>query len=82
MEIEVWYGDGDRMPSGPIEAELVEELEGGEARFMITDSRWLEECGFDGPVEFTYGRLPPDRFVHRDAYAWCLKGEGGPSTRW
>ena len=27
--IEVWYGDGDRDPIGPIEAELVSELEAG-----------------------------------------------------
>lgn len=81
MEIEVWYGCGDRMPVGPIEAEFVRDEGGGEVRFRIVDRVWLEECGWDEPVEFTYGRLREDRWVGNDAFAWCPKGEGGPSTR-
>lgn len=82
MDIEVWYGDGDTNPLGPIEAKLIELLPNGEARFLITDKDWLDHTGFDEPVEFTYGRLPANRFVRYDAYCWCPKGEGGASTKW
>jgi len=82
MEIEVWYGAGDRNPVGPIEATLLEELPNGEVRFNITDKGWLDHVGWDEPPEFTYGRLPDTHFVHNDAYAWCPKGTGGEPTKW
>jgi hypothetical protein len=80
MEIEVWYGCGDRMPVGPLAAELV-RLDGDVARFRIVDEEWLEDCGFDAPPEFEYGRMRPDRWVGNDAYAWCPAGEGGAPNR-
>jgi hypothetical protein len=80
--IHVWYGDGDHNPLGPIEAELLETLPNGDARFRITDPDWLRHVGWDEPVEFTYGRLLGSRYVHYDAYAWCPVGEGGEGDPW
>lgn len=87
MEIEVWYGAGDRTPMGPLEAVLVEEKSEGKVRFRITDKGWFVEVGWDeridGPMEFTYEKLPPSHFVWNDAYAWCPKGESGmATTKW
>jgi hypothetical protein len=82
MDIEVWFGQGDDDPIGPIEAKFLEEFPNGEVRFLITDAGFLDHVGWKEPVEFTYGRLPANRFVRYDAYAWCPRGTGGPSTKW
>lgn len=81
MEIEVWFGQGDTRPVGPIEATFLAH-EGDEVRFLITDAGWLDHVGWDEPVEFTYGRLPATYFVSYDAYAWCPKGEGPRPSKW
>ena len=82
MNIEVWFGDGDYNPIGPIEAELVSDLGNGEAEIRITDKGWLNHVGFDEPWEYTCKRLPANHFVCYDDYAWCPVGEGGAGNPW
>ena len=84
--VDLWYGDGDRNPLGPIESVLVEQRPHagpGVALIKVLDPTWLDHMGIDdGDFQYECGRLPPDHFVSRDDYAWSPKGEGAPSTKW
>ncbi len=80
--IEVWYGDSNTNPIGPIEGRLISQ-NGSEAEIEITDSFWLDNMGWEGePYYYTCNRLPYNRYVSYDDYAWSPVGEGGEENKW
>jgi hypothetical protein len=82
VPIEVWFGDSDRNPIGPIEGKLI-EINGQTAKIEITDKFWLDNMGWDDePYTYTCSYLPADKFVRYDDYAWCYLHEGGPANKW
>lgn len=83
IEIDIWYGDGDRMPLGPIKGLLLVLNPNGDSLIQVIDKDWLEQIGMeDKEYIVTYGKLPDDCFVSYDAYAWCYPGECKLNTKW
>jgi hypothetical protein len=86
--IEVWYGDGDSYPLGPIEAVVVDECPHvGLTRkvIRITDKFWLEHIGWDAhdkDYDYECDRIPASHFVRYDDYVWCPPGAGPQPTKW
>lgn len=82
MDIEVWYGDSNTQPIGPIAGKLISE-NGREAKIQITDKFWLDEMGWDDePYFYTCNLLPENFYVSYDDYAWAPIGSGCPSNKW
>lgn len=75
LEIELWFGAGDFQIVGPLEARILRVEENGLLRALITDKDWLARMGREEPLDVLAGRLPANRAVWYDDYAWCPKGE-------
>ena len=73
QRVDAWFGDGDTDPVGPLEAYLVTLKSDETGTLLITDRDWLDRMAWDEPW-FTYTdapRLPDNRFVSYDGYAWA-----------
>lgn len=83
-DIDVWYGDGDRSPLGPIKGILLKLNPNGPSEIQVTDKIWLDQMGLEEDYKYivTYNKLPDDYFVSYDAYAWCYPGECSLNTKW
>lgn len=77
-EIDIYSGNGDEYPVGPINGQLIELLPDGKAKFEITDKDWLEHMGWQemycGPYEYKAKYLSIKPIVSYDDYGWCEKG--------
>ncbi len=80
-EIDVWYGDSDRSPCGPIKGLLIEHNPIGKSKIEIVDKEWLDDMGWDEQYFYTCNHLPGDYFVSYDDYAWSYPGECTLKTR-
>ena len=82
MKIDVWYGDSDSNPTGPISGLLIEHNPNGLSKIEITDRVWLDNMGFDSSYFYTCKHLPDDHYVSYDDYAWSYLGECILNNKW
>jgi hypothetical protein len=80
-EVDVWYGDSNTSPFGPIKGVLIEENLFGYSKVEIVDEKWLDEMGWEGEYIAECERLPNNFYVSYDAYAWSYPGECDLKTR-
>lgn len=77
FEVDIWYGDGDCDPIGPLQGKAY-RMPDESITLEITDADWLDNMGWKPLIDgsYTYSKAPPlgpSRFVRYDGYAWSLK---------
>lgn len=83
-EVDMWFGDNDTQPLGPIKAILIEHLADGESKIQITDPFWKDHVGYDEDEDYFYtcNKLPSNNYVRYDDYCWSYPGECTLNTKW
>lgn len=80
--IDIWYGDSNTNPAGPIAGELIKYDPNGRSEIKITDRGWLDNMGWDGDYFYTCRKLPGDYYVSYDDYCWSYPGECDIKNKW
>lgn len=81
-EIDIWYGDSNTNPTGPIKGRLIEYNPTGRSKIEIIDEGWLDNMGWEGTYDYECNHLPDNWYVSYDDYAWSYPGECTLQNRW